>query len=652
MNKTGLFFAILIFLPLVSSQIIFLDTPKKVYNIDDSINLDFSIKEEVFTRGDVQTFLVCGNDERLIFQQFNEFRNNQAKNFSLFSLASMEGECFVKVLFNSEEEKTQDFKITDEIFVEANLNNKFFLPKEELKINGTAKKANSEDLNGIAVISIENLISQTVEVREGKFNFEYAFEDDVAPGDYIVKISAIDKNFNGVQINLGNFSEEIEIKSYPTRIKIDSPESFKPSYTLDTKISLLDQTGIRFQGETLIIKVFNPENDIFFQTAKSSGENFTIFFPDNTMRGGWKLNAYYGDLFFSKPFYVEANKKININLSNENCKTNLSFCELNITNVGNVDYSGVIDVFINKENSKETLSLNINLSKGDSENFDLKNALTGEGLYNLSVEGQVFENVPLSPITGFAIFSNSKPNKGFFLWIFIILLILAGAFFIIRNFRKKNYRFNFEFLKKLSFKKLLQKKNISQDDFPKEEIKEQIQKSEVKKISDLQLPKTQSSVQEIKKPVEASKPIITKNEQIPEVKKRIYSVFFHDANFDALEEFLDKYNLVLHRTSGDLAFAITYSREDLSLDLVEMAKEIRKEFKGISMIIHSELFENKISSISSALLTKSLVSHLDGFFITEQIAESIKKSHKFAVHEDKCFKVKERIIKLYSVYKR
>ena len=137
-----------------------------------------------------------------------------------------------------------------------------------------------------------------------------------------------------------------------------------------------------------------------------------------------------------------------------------------------------------------------------------------------------------------------------------------------------------------------------------------------------------------------------------EPQKTIYSIFFQDSDFDELEKFLERYNLTLHKSTDETAFSITYSTDNLVPELIEMAKEIRQKFKGISMIIHSEVFENKISSVSAALITKNLISRLEGFFITEQIAQKLKNSPHFKVQEDKCFKVKERVIKLYSVYKR
>ncbi len=631
MRKIQLFLLVLIFLPLVSSQIIFLDNPKNVYNFEDFISIDFSIKQEVFTRGDVQAFLVCGNNEKLVFQQFNEFKNGQEKNFSLFFLASIKGNCYAKILFNDESEKTQKFKITDNIITAFGLNNKFFLPLEEIKINGTANKENSEKLNGIAIISIENLINQTVEVKEGKFSFSYIFEKDVAPGVYSVEVFAIEKNFNGDEINRGNFSEKIEIKSYPAKIKIESLEFFKPPYEFQIKASLLDQTNALFHDEILIVKIFDPKNEIFMQDAENSGERFNISFKENTLRGGWKINVYYGDLFASKSFYVEDNREIKIELGKEGCEINNSFCKINISNIGNVPYNGVIDVSFQNENSNETFPLNINLSKGDSEIFEFEL----EGYFNISAGDQNFENVYLSPITGAVLFEGSK--KKTYIFIVVLLIVLIVFFFI----WKKIHKTNLSFLRK-------NKNNKTKDFLPSLNTEKPIQKPEEKQIAEKEIKEINPvNKTPVKKEVSEKEKIINKNK----FQKKIYSIFFHDVNYEKLEKFLQKYNLVLHRASGDSFFIITYSDKDLSKKLTEIVFKISKEFKGISTILHSEIFENKISSISSVLITKNLVSYLNGFFVTENIAEKLEKNHGFRINKDKSFRVKERVIKLYTVYK-
>ncbi len=416
MKKTiFLFLLILFFLPLVKSKIVFEQNPKETYNLGDIIDINFTVQNNA--QDYLTSYLNCNGNEILIFKQLTKIENKENFNFNAF--ASETGKCKIKIEFGGESASSNEFEISNDIDLNFEIKNKFLYPSETLTINGTAIKKNGENVEGIAIVSIQDIINQTIDVSNGKFFFTHNLKERTLPQKYSVKIKVIE-NKRGF-INEGVKEDQIEVKSKPYEIVIESPESIKPGGDISIKATLFDQGGNRIDNETLILKIFKLDNSLFYEGSLKSGENLSVFFLDNSTRGGWRINSYYGNVFSTKPIYIEENKKIDINfLNNSN--------SLEITNIGNIPYIGVLEIKISNSSSNKTLFLNLNLSKGESliYNFDV------EGNYDLFFKGKnftkTFENIYL---TGAASRKLALSLKSYF---FILpLLFLLFLLFILRK---------------------------------------------------------------------------------------------------------------------------------------------------------------------------------------------------------------------------
>jgi len=416
MKKTiFLFLLILFFLPLVKSKIVFEQNPKETYNLGDIIDINFTVQNNA--QDYLTSYLNCNGNEILIFKQLTKIENKENFNFNAF--ASETGKCKIKIEFGGESASSNEFEISNDVDLNFEIKNKFLYPSETLTINGTAIKKNGENVEGIAIISIPDIINQTIDVSNGKFFFTHNLKERTLPQKYSVKIKVIE-NKRGF-INEGVKEDQIEVKSKPYEIVIESPESIKPGGNISIKATLFDQGGNRIDNETLILKIFKLDNSLFYEGSLKSGENLSVFFLDNSTRGGWRINSYYGNVFSTKPIYIEENKKIDINfLNNSN--------SLEITNIGNIPYIGVLEIKISNSSSNKTLFLNLNLSKGESliYNFDV------EGNYDLFFKGKnftkTFENIYL---TGAASRKLALSLKSYF---FILpLLFLLFLLFILRK---------------------------------------------------------------------------------------------------------------------------------------------------------------------------------------------------------------------------
>jgi len=407
--------------PLINAKIVFDKPFFQIYNLNDIININLSITKEYAISDYLESYLICNGDETLIFKKLVNVEKRQ--NFSFKAIASEIGNCKIKVLFNDEEQLSNPFEITDEIIVNFNINNKFFFPLEKIEINGTAVKKNGDSVEGIAIVFIQGIINQTIDVSNGNFLFSFNLPLKIIPQNYTLAVRVIEDKDS--LVNKGEAEREIEIKSRPTSIKIDAEESFKPPKNISLRVSLLNQVENLIEDELVLVKIFDPENQIIFQDTLNSGQNKSFYFKRNSTRGSWRINTYYGDIFSSKLIYVEENKEVEVAIVNNSDK---SYVE--IMNIGNIDYDGIIKIFLENSSYSEEIPININLSVGEETTYPLDFI----GSYNVSVDGK---NFGVYHLTGAAVFPSFKLSfKSFFLSFLLIVALIVG-FFIMKKIKRR-----------------------------------------------------------------------------------------------------------------------------------------------------------------------------------------------------------------------
>ncbi len=422
--KRGAFLLIfLVLLELASAEII-IDNIEGVYSIGDEINLSFSIEKQKGVSDYVELYLDCG-ERSLVHKKYYSLEKDKKRNFEIEFPVSTVGDCYVEVVFDGEEVESSGFEVSDNINVEISINNKFFFPNEKVLINGTAKKASGENLDGIVEISLEKLENKTIKVSDGDFFAEFEIKADMLPGKYNVFIEALERNIEEEVVNRGAFKEEIEVKSSPTYIDIHSVNSTLPS-EFSAKINLLDQARNVISNETVIVKLLNPSGIDVISSNVKSGETFQYTFPENSERGFWKLRAYYGNIFYNKPVNIEANKKTDFKIVNEGSRTYLE-----IINIGNVVYEGNFEVSLDNSSDNQKLFVNVSLDLGESEKH-LLNDKIDKGNYTLIVDGKELS----FSITGAAISGDLNISPISYAFFFILVLIIVFSYLIIRAIRR------------------------------------------------------------------------------------------------------------------------------------------------------------------------------------------------------------------------
>ena len=290
-------------LPLVSSTIIVSDDMDSVYNIEDEVEIDFSIERQRYIRDYVDVFLVC-DDDLLVKRDSIEIEEDESVNFSYSFPATIKGDCFVKIEFGDESAKTEEFKVSDNIDINYNINNVVFYPGDKIEINGSAVKDNGNRLDGYVHISADKLINKTYNIDKGDFSFQHVIDDSTPTGDYDIVLEAYEKNINEEVINKGIEEKEIEVKPVASFIRIFTNESVKPYYNASIVAFVYDQGDKKMDNKSVLIKIFNPDRDIVLEKRYDGGDYFNYVFESNARQGFWEINAYHGSVFSKHPVYV------------------------------------------------------------------------------------------------------------------------------------------------------------------------------------------------------------------------------------------------------------------------------------------------------------------------------------------------------------
>lgn len=584
MKNLGWILLVFLALPLISSTLIIEDDFEDIYSIGDLVEINFSIERAMSVSGFVEVFLQCKNDEFILKKEYVFVEGGKRKNFYFESPLNIDGDCWIKAVFLNEEERSSSFDVSDFLNIGYTLNDKFFLPEDLIKINGTVEKANGEVYNGILKVSLEELDEMSVEVLEGEFYFEYKIKFDAIPKEYFLKLEVEERDVWDKILNSGKRIEKIEIRPKATSIVINSTEEFNPPYEFSFQVFLYDQVGEKIENGTVVIKLKNPLGDVVYQGEFLVGEKNYYNFSGDSMKGGWTLSAYYEGLKFSKSIYVDENKEL------------FNYVEGNVfvfENVGNVLYEGLVKYSLNNGTFEKEDYLNVSIPVGEKYEY----FAYYPGSYNLSIEGKDYGFVHL---TGYAVGDGAGiDGKTYFVLGGILLFLFLVWFFV---FKKKVFR--------------------------KMEEKEESKIEHLNQVEHLG---------NIKEPEEIkTRKVIVKEGEINEpenVNQKTYILFLESsANVTMFSSIIESYGYKMNQVENNLAYTFFNEKEGVNSEvkLYNLARAIKrfsdlKEVKT-SIVINRGQFEKKISMLKKfALLNRSLLKYSKGHILmTKKFYNSLK----------------------------
>lgn len=442
----------------LSSASIEISEPNQIYNLGDEINTKLVITPPEKVEGVFEFSLICENDFVSLYKitsassSFSKdkkvtltLRNSLDENSLNKPLESLQGDCYLQVKLGNIISRTDTFKITKKIDIQAKLDKESYNPGETINLNIDSTKTNQKKLNGF--IEISGIVESEKAISNGKLSENLVLPKNLEPDNYNLQIKAYEKDSNGKIINEGEVRVSFKINQIPTFIPITlSKLESNPGEKIEIGAEILDQSNKKIDG-LINIEITSPFGEKNFLNI-NSGELSEFEFPTNALAGNWKIKANYGKL--SEERKIKLNKKAILDIS---------FIEdssiVKIKNIGNTEFSDIVQLKI----SENPIEFNLNLKPNQEKKFIIS-APNGEYDVRITGEKNLLEQRVL--LTGNTISireAKAKVTDYPIILITIILLIILLGIVLFFRFSKKEFNLN----KKVKTR-LNKIKNLKSDD--------------------------------------------------------------------------------------------------------------------------------------------------------------------------------------------
>lgn len=478
----------LVVVSVVSAGIYFSELNSK-YNLGEIVELNINV-DPVEPGYLVKSSLICQGDEIIVFNGLPDETGvvNVRLPLNSHTIKEVSGDCYFSSEYSGDVRESGKFEISKRLEVKLNSESFFVNPGEEVVISGKAERLNGALVNGeveiniplLSLLSEQILASQTAETEVGEEVVEESEEVEAESSEDVVEESEeteeVVEESSEVSFNAGKFYGKVENGVFSLSIKLsgDAPagdyridvlvyeeslgekgsegstianlkvfqiprtmdlalnnQNFDPGTNLEVKPGLLDQTGMNIDEEVSVI-IRGEDGLRLFEKIVQSQENVVFNIPTNLSSGYYKVEVYSGDVSSSGNFFVNEKQIVSFVLVNES---------LIVNNIGNVPYNKDIEVELNGKPFVKKVELGL----GDVKNFKLSGT---DGEYNIRIsDGDSELSQSGVALTGFSIGVDEEGQGGFvstsFLWIFVIIGLLVGLFFLFRLvFKKKSFAFS------------------------------------------------------------------------------------------------------------------------------------------------------------------------------------------------------------------
>jgi len=404
-----------------SSASIVLPPFNEGYNLGDELSAKTSIQEGSAFEGYFKLYLECDNYTNNFFSLPITLKSDAQKSIDVPPITlTKTGRCSVHALVeNQNSEKVEEqtgsiFIISDFIDVSITSNKDTYKPGEKMIIEGTAVGYNKKEIDGEALISIDN--SYHVKISRGKFSFNEELYKKTKSGNQTIEVMVDDGKGN-----FGEMKKKITVLAIPTSIEIFLNKTvFDPGEKIEARAALLDQAGDAIESEIIVTLYDSWGAEI---KRESTDGAFEYVGEKDDTPGNWWIYAYSNNLKTRKFIEINEVKSIDIKIDGS---------ILNVTNTGNVGYNGPLSLKFNGEGEQESKTLNINLGVGKSQIF----TLSGNCNYSVKADSNVFNRELSAVLTGgsIGVDKNENPWRSIAAIAFIVLIIVAAG---ILEFRRE-----------------------------------------------------------------------------------------------------------------------------------------------------------------------------------------------------------------------
>ncbi|MCA9485855.1 MAG: hypothetical protein KC506_03360 [Nanoarchaeota archaeon] len=436
-DKKGAIFvlvALSFLIPLASAEVL-ISQPESLYNVGDPFNLEITVKPQSYAAGYLVSKLVCPSNEIELYRSpisvepENEKKIEISMNLDNFLVSGMEGQCHVTAQFADDSFSTPKFELSRKISVTMNLNGPVYNPGETVSVSGEAKKENGESLSGFVEIIVADIdLTHTATVNSGPFNFSFKIPSDAPAGSYKVDVRAYEKDSFEDIINEGTATSVIRINQVIEKSEIAFKEqTINPTQDLSYTINLYDQAGDS-ASKDISVEIYNIEGELYKKQIVRSGEQQTLKLESSSSPGYWTIKAKYEEITSERDFLVEEHPDLSFKLENET---------LVVENIGNVQYSGPVEITIGDKN--EVLEIT-KLAIGETKKFRLR---APDGEYTIGVRRGTDEknNLGTAPLTGNAVSVddvNDSLGGNLYILLGLLLVLIVAIIFVLvyKKYRK------------------------------------------------------------------------------------------------------------------------------------------------------------------------------------------------------------------------
>lgn len=459
-------FAFLFSMTFVSGEILF-SQPAQTYNLGESFSINLNLRPSSNTQDFLNADIVCGSSQVNIYKNFLVLNANEERSVNVGAVLSKNllggavGNCFLRAIYGVDDKNSQNFKISELIEVDLDINSAKFNPGDKMIISGTAVRESGKDVQGYVEIKSPTL-GITITNNAGKnFNANFSIPENSASGEHELKVRVYERDSLNNVINEGQYVQIIKINPILKSLEIEvSKESIYPEEEYSINLNAFDQAGA-IMSQELTLRIFDPNQKKFIEQVISSGTEKKVTFSLRESPGYWKIEAVSGDVIVRKLFYLEVVKKITGKVE-ENILT--------LTNVGNSPYRGPIEIKIGDEVQVKEIDLKV----GATKKFKLH---APDGEYSIEIgDSSGRELVGSVALTGKAV---SVKDIGIGLresftsplvWLLIVVLLGLIVLYIRTKTRKvENYREEAKTLSSVSVPVIAPKLDLTPKSYGKKE---------------------------------------------------------------------------------------------------------------------------------------------------------------------------------------
>ncbi len=434
-----LLFLALLLTSVVSAELILTEQPAELYNLGQVIRMPAKIAT---TEGIDEFFsmkIICNGIETEVHKQYvfllpgEEQEINTAIPLRTDFIGRSTGTCSIKAILGESYILTNEFTISDLIFITAEPEKESYNPEEPLIIEGTAIKENGENVQGFIDITLisegEEILKRSNTVKNGYIFLDSTLPKEIQAGEYLVQIDVYEKESNNNWSNRGISSFTTTINQVPTNLEIIFEENpVIPGTNLMVKAALHDQTGVGIISDATIT-ITDSKDKILEQKDVTTDEFLEYQIPYNQPPANWSVEIKSNNIVTQETFKISENEKAEIKIVN---KTVI------IRNIGNIPYNNTALVKI----GNETINIKVFLLVDEETQYTLS---APEGEYNIEVRTGNEKISKTVMLTGNAItvdeISNNLLTKvmGPIVWIFIISILGFMVYLLYKKSYKKTF---------------------------------------------------------------------------------------------------------------------------------------------------------------------------------------------------------------------